>query len=159
MKNEDRQLLAYIQDGIPLTEAPFQGIGASLGRSEINVMVRIRELIDAGIIRRFGARIDHRNLGIVANAMVCWKVPETQVEKIGRIIAGYPKVTHCYEREIIPGIWEYNLFCVVHGHSAEEVKQVVRNIEAQTGMAGSVILFSQKKFKHTPAVIVKETGP
>jgi DNA-binding Lrp family transcriptional regulator len=159
MNDEDRRLLASIQDGIPLTEAPFRDIGASLGMNEAEVTARLRALIDDGTIRRFGARIDHRKLGIVANAMVCWKVAEEEVETIGRLVSGYPGVTHCYEREVIPGTWEYNLFCVIHGHTVEEVKRGVRNIEKQTGITGHVILFSKKKFKHTRAAIVAEEDP
>jgi DNA-binding Lrp family transcriptional regulator len=159
MKGDDRRLLVSIQDGIPLTETPFRDIGASLGLGEADVKARLLALIDNGTIRRFGARIDHRKLGIVANAMVCWNIPDGDVERAGRIISGYPGVTHCYERAVIPGVWEYNLFCVIHGRSVAEVEQGVRDIEEQAGINGHVILFSKKKFKHTPAAIITENDP
>ncbi len=159
MKGDDRRLLVSIQDGIPLTETPFRDIGASIGLSEADVKARLLALIADGTIRRFGARIDHRRLGIVANAMVCWNVPEDDVERTGRVISVYPGVTHCYEREVIPGAWEYNLFCVIHGRSVANVEQAIRDIEEQTGITGHVILFSKKKFKHTPAAIITENDP
>jgi DNA-binding Lrp family transcriptional regulator len=159
VKIEDHRLLGSIQGGIPLTEAPFRETGVALGLIEADVLARLRRLIHDGTIRRFGARIDHRKIGIVANAMVCWNVPDDEVKKTGGIVSGYPEVTHCYEREVIPGIWEYNLFCVIHGHSTDEVRQVVRKIENEAGITGHVILFSGKKFKHTPAVIVTEEDP
>lgn len=159
MKGDDRRLLVSIQDGIPLTETPFRDIGASIGLSEADVKARLLALIADGTIRRFGARIDHRRLGIVANAMVCWNVPEDDVERTGRVISLYPGVTHCYEREVIPGAWEYNLFCVIHGRSVADVDQAIRDIEEQTGITGHVILFSKKKFKHTPAAIITENDP
>ncbi len=159
MKGEDRRFLAHIQDGIPLTEAPFEDIGASVGMSGMEVISRILELIDEGVIRRFGARFDHRKLGIVANAMVCWEVPEDHIEEAGRTVSAYPGVTHCYEREVVPGTWEYNLFCVIHGHSADEVRMAVRNIEREAGITGGAILFSTRKFKHTPAVFISGNDP
>lgn len=159
MKDKDRRLLAAIQDGIPLTEAPFRDIGVSVGMSEEEVITRLHELVQDGTIRRFGARLDHQKLGIVANAMVCWNVPEDDVERTGRVISVYPGVTNCYEREVIPGAWEYNLFCVIHGRSVANVEQAIRDIEEQTGITGHVILFSKKKFKHTPAAIITENDP
>jgi DNA-binding Lrp family transcriptional regulator len=158
MRDVDRHLLAVIQDGIPLTGRPFRDIGVFVGQSEAEVTGRLQELLRDGTIRRFGARIDHRQLGIVANAMVCWNVPDDDVETAGRIVSGYPGVTHCYEREIVPGAWEYNLFCVIHGYSQKEVQRAVRRIEKEAGLSGHIILFSEKKFKHTPAAIISESA-
>jgi DNA-binding Lrp family transcriptional regulator len=159
MNREDHSLLASIQDGIPLTEAPFRDAGAIAGMSEGDVIDSLGRLVGEGTIRRFGARIDHRKLGILANAMVCWGVPAYRIEDVGRVVAGFPGVTHCYEREIIAGVWEYNFFCVIHGRTKEEVHQVIKDIEEKTGIDGHVALFSRKKFKHTPAVILKEADP
>ncbi len=150
----DRRLLSSMLDGIPLVRTPFHDLGASIGMSGREVITRLGNLINEGVIRRFGARIDHQSLGYTANAMVCWIVSEDKVELIGRTIAGYPAVTHCYERGIVPGAWEYNLFCVIHGFTADEVRATVREIEQGTGISGHIILFSKKKFKHTPFTIV-----
>jgi DNA-binding Lrp family transcriptional regulator len=159
MEDCDRRLLALVQDGIPLAREPFREVGASLGMSQREVLGSLQRLIDDGTIRRFGARIDHRRLGIVANAMVCWKVPAEMVARAGRVASGHPRVTHCYEREVIPGVWEYNFFCVVHGQSVEDVLQEVRSIEDAAGISGHITLFSEKKFKHTPAAIIAREGP
>ena len=37
------------------------------------VIERIRHLKEAGVIRKFRARIDQRKVGISANALVAWK--------------------------------------------------------------------------------------
>jgi siroheme decarboxylase len=159
MNGEERRLLAFVQDGIPLTGAPFRDVGAVLGLTGADVISRLDSLIRNGTIRRFGARIDHRKLGILANAMVCWKVPEEKVEETGRMISAHPGVTHCYEREVVPGVWEYNLFCVVHGLSAGDVELVVREIEEEAGITGHAILYSRRKFKHTPVAIISMEHP
>ena len=43
--------------------------------SEDEVIQRLGALVEEGVIRRFAAAIGHRALGIVANAMIVWKVP------------------------------------------------------------------------------------
>ena len=153
MKREASQVLMAVQNGIPITNEPFRDIGAGIGMSGDQVILLIRELIDDGTIRRFGARIDHLKLGIVANAMVCWNVPAEEVERVGLILSRDSRVTHCYEREIIPGIWEYNLFCVIHGYSRDEVASSVRKLGELAGITDYAILFSRKKFKHVPAAV------
>jgi DNA-binding Lrp family transcriptional regulator len=159
MEDNDRRLLALVQDGIPLARKPFREVGESLDMSEREVLGSLQRLIDDGTIRRFGARIDHRRLGIVANAMICWKVPEEEVTRAGRIASGHRRVTHCYERKVIPGVWEYNFFCVIHGQSVEDVVQEVRSIEEAAGISGHLILFSERKFKHTPAATIPREEP
>ncbi len=159
MKQIDRRLLSSMSEGIPLARYPFRMVGAAIGLSENEVTARLRNLRDEGVIRRFGARVDHRRLGIVANAMVCWKVPEGRIEEAGRIISRHPNVTHCYEREIVPSLWEQNLFCVIHGSTVGEVKRVVREIEQETGISGHVILFSERKYKHIPFTVIGREDP
>ena len=44
----------------------------------------------------------HQDLGYVANAMIVWQVPEDRIESVGRIMAGFPEVTHCYQRPVVP---------------------------------------------------------
>ena len=46
--------------------------------------------------------------------MVGWRVPADRVETVGRLMAADPEVTHCYERAVVPGRWEHNLFTVLH---------------------------------------------
>jgi DNA-binding Lrp family transcriptional regulator len=159
MNSEDRRLLASIQDGIPLTEAPFRDAGTMADMSEEEVLSRLTDLARDGTIRRFGARINHVKLGILANAMVCWNVPDERVGEVGMIVAGFPGVTHCYERETLPGVWDYNLFCVIHERSEDDVSRVISDIENQAAISGHVVLFSRRKFKHTPAVVLGKERP
>ncbi|MEE9514491.1 MAG: Lrp/AsnC family transcriptional regulator, partial [Candidatus Brocadiales bacterium] len=70
----DIKLLRHIQDGIPLTERPYQNIADALGLSEDEVMDRIKRLLDEKKIRRFAASVAHRKIGINSNAMTVWRV-------------------------------------------------------------------------------------
>jgi DNA-binding Lrp family transcriptional regulator len=144
----DEQILIATQDGIPLTGSPFRDIAQRLGLSEEEVVERIRLMKEKGMIRRFGASIGHRDIGILANAMCIWNVPEERVEDVGRIMASFPEVTHCYERPRRPG-WEYNLFTMVHSYTREDCEQVAARISESTGIKDYRLLFSEREFKKT----------
>ncbi len=158
MDGVDKKILASLSAGISLEERPFRHIAGSLGLREDEVVDRVRGLIDEGVIRRISARINHRNLGIVYNAMVVWKVPEGLVEKTGALMAGYPEVTHCYERECVPGTWDYNLYTVLHGYSEEEVDWHVRQLSTLTGIDTYEVLYSVSEFKRVPPGDMGERG-
>lgn len=144
----DIKLLRHIQDGIPLTERPYQDIADALGLSEDEVMDRIKRLLDEKKIRRFAASVAHRKIGINSNAMTVWRVPPERVDEFGPIMAGFPEVTHCYERPTYPD-WPYNVFTMIHGYTEEECERVIEAIKEKTGLDDYVILYSEKEFKKT----------
>ena len=148
MDKTDIQLLKLTQDGIPIEPEPFKKIAGELGISEDEILDRIEKLIKEGVIRRFGASIGHRAIGITANAMCTWNVPDERVEEVGAIMAGFPEVTHCYERPRYPD-WEYNLFTMIHAYSREECENIAKQISIETGISGYSILFSEREFKKT----------
>jgi DNA-binding Lrp family transcriptional regulator len=148
MDKIDRLLLKSTQDGIPIVPEPFLEISKEIGIPEDEVITRLESLIKNGVIRRFGASIGHRSIGITANAMCTWNVPDERVEEVGAIMAGFPEVTHCYERPRFPG-WKYNLFTMVHAYSREECEKIAKEISIATGIKDYGILFSEKEFKKT----------
>ena len=148
MDEIDIQLLKLMQDGIPVVPGPFRQIAGELGVSEDDVLERIEALIKKGVIRRFGASIGHRVIGITANAMCTWNVPDERVEEVGAIMAGFPEVTHCYERPRFPE-WKYNLFTMVHAYSRDECEKIAKEISIATGIKDYSILFSEREFKKT----------
>ncbi len=148
MDKIDRLLLKSTQDGIPIVPKPFLEISKEIGIPEDEVITRLESLVKNGVIRRFGASIGHRSIGITANAMCTWNVPDERVEEVGAIMAGFPEVTHCYERPRFPG-WKYNLFTMVHAYSREECEKIAREISVATGIKDYGILFSEREFKKT----------
>jgi len=148
MDKTDIQLLKLTQDGIPIEQEPFRQIAEELGISGDEILERIEKLLKEGVIRRFGASIGHRAIGITANAMCAWNVPDERVEEVGAIMAGFPEVTHCYERPRYPD-WEYNLFTMIHAYSREECEKIARHISLETGISDCSILFSEREFKKT----------
>jgi|SRR3972149_2744488 len=148
MDEIDIRLLKSTQDGIPIISEPFKEIAKELRLSEDEVLNRLKSLRKEGVIRRFGASIGHRIIGISANAMCTWNVPDERVEEVGAIMAGFPEVTHCYERPRYPD-WKYNLFTMIHAYTREECEKIAKEISITTGITDYSILFSEREFKKT----------
>lgn len=147
ISREERKLLKVVQDGIQIVSRPFAKVADVMGKSERYVLCSIGSLIEKGVIRRFGAVIGHRAAGFRANAMVAWKVPAEIVRDIGEKIAQFEEVTHCYERLTVPGRWEYNVFCVIHGRNRDECEGVIKCISKEIGIDDYVVLYSKREFK------------
>ena len=142
----DIKLIKHIQEGLPVTKTPYKDIGLALGMPEDEVIQRLKNLLESGKVRRLAASIAHRKIGINANAMCVWKVPKERVDEVGKIMAGFEEVTHCYERPIYTD-WEYNVFTMIHGYTDAECEAVIQAIKEKTGLNDYVVLYSEKEFK------------
>ncbi len=101
---------------------------------------------EQGIIRRIGAMIRHMEAGISFNGMVVWKVEPDRIDEVGRLLAEFPEVTHCYER--IPfGEKGGTLFTMVHASSEEGCLDIVARMSEQVGVKDYEILFSNRELK------------
>lgn len=152
MDDSDLQLLRLAQSGVPITSQPYLAWAKTLGWSEEEVIRRLSDLEKEGIIRRFAATIGHRALGILANAMIAWQVPDSDVETVGLIFASFEEVTHCYERFTGPN-WPYNLYTMVHSRSRDDCIKIALRLSQASGMNEYRILFSEKEYKKTSARI------
>lgn len=152
MDEIDMALLRAAQEGLKLTERPYQALGESLGISEDEVIARLKALIEGGAVRRFAATIGHLALGIVANAMIAWKVEPEDLERVGWLMASSEEVTHCYERAARPE-WPYNLYTMVHSRSREECLRAAEELSRASGVKEYKVLFSEREYKKTSARI------
>ena len=148
----DLALIRAAQEGIALTARPYRQLGDRLSIGEDEVIERLAALLEEEVIRRFSATIGHRALGIVANAMIVWRVPPEDVDRVGPIMASFNEVTHCYERPARPN-WPFNLYTVVHSPSREECRRVAAEISREVGISDYQVLFSEREFKKTGARI------
>ena len=151
--DQDRALLATIEDGLPLVARPFAEIADRLGWEEERVIARLQRLAADGAIKRFGVIVRHRALGYRANAMVVFDVDDRIVSTVGEVLAALPFVTLCYRRPRRPPAWPYNLFCMIHGRDVDQVRTQVDEAAAAAGIADVTksILFSRRFFKQRGA--------
>ncbi len=144
----DRKIINLLQRDLPLCHDPFAPLAAALEMSVPSLLSVCRSLLRRGIIRRYGASINHYNAGYKANAMTCWAVPTGQVDLIGRRMAGLRQVSHCYERETNK-LWHYNMFAMVHSQSKAACLSVIEKICGDIDISDYVALFSTREFKKT----------
>jgi DNA-binding Lrp family transcriptional regulator len=117
---------------------------------ESDVLTRIAGWLDEGMIKRFGVVVRHYELGYRANAMVVFDVPDEDVDQLGRQFAAEAGVTLCYRRSRSLPHWRYNLYCMVHGRSREEVQPVIERLGRLAGVPTQA-LFSTRRFKQCGA--------
>jgi len=149
LTEEERQVLLAIQDGLPLVPEPYREVGDRLGMSEERVMELVRSMLAEGKIKRLGAVPNHYALGIRANGMAAWDVPDDRVSEVGSRLGQMAEVTHCYRRPRYPPAWPYNLFAMVHGYTRDEVLAAVERIAHELGIDGlpHEVLFSTRVLK------------
>ena len=146
----EKQLIAALQPGLELVTRPFARLGERAGMSESEVLTRISGWLDDGLIKRFGVIVRHHELGYRANAMVVFDAPDADVDRIGRLFAAEAGVTLCYRRSRSLPHWRYNLYCMVHGRSREEVQPKIDRLSRLAGLPAHA-LFSTRRFKQCGA--------
>jgi DNA-binding Lrp family transcriptional regulator len=104
MDDRDREMLAALQEGVPLTSRPFAIIADLLDWTEQEVLERLDHLIASGHVRKVGAVINSKRLG-AASTLAAVDVPEDRIDHVAAIINEYPGVTHNYLREGHPNMW------------------------------------------------------
>jgi len=144
----EKKIIALLQTDIPVVKRPFLEMAQSIGITEDQFLKVLKKLHNQGMIRRFGATLKHQKSGFKANAMVAWKVAEDQVEKTGKIMAGFQEITHCYRRNPAPG-WKYNLYTMVHAADEDECYAIVKKISKAVGQDDYELLFSREELKKT----------
>jgi DNA-binding Lrp family transcriptional regulator len=117
----DRRIISLTQAGLPVVDDPYQAIADIADCTSREVIQRLQNMLSKGIIRRIGAVPNHYRLGLKANGMTVWDVPDDQAMDMGRRIGQLDFVSHCYLRPRHLPVWPYNLFAMVHGHTREEV--------------------------------------
>lgn len=161
LSQADEQILASIQDGLPLVARPYAAVAERTGLSETEVMERIVLLQSRGVIKRLGIVVRHHELGYRANAMVVWDVPDDRVSELGERMGALDCVTLCYRRKRSLPEWPYNLFCMIHGRSRESVLARIETIITTLGIddIAHEVLFSGRRFKQRGARYLPVRAP
>lgn len=144
----DKKIIQLIQGDLPLDQSPFARLAERIGLSETELIERIVALKEKGVIRRFGATLRHQEAGFSSNAMVAWIVPEERIQEVGKTLAGFQEVTHCYERRPQKDL-KYNLYTMIHGEDKEGCYGIAEKMSQKVGIKDYALLFSEREFKKT----------
>ncbi len=146
LTDAEKTIIRVCQDDLPIASRPWADTAQRLGMSEADVIAKLNEMHDEGILRRFAAVLRHNEAGFSANGMACWRVPEDRIEDIGERLAADTRVSHCYWRPTFPD-WPYPLFSMVHCESRDQVASIVAELSETVGVSDYEILWSAREFK------------
>ncbi len=150
----DYQLLAAVQQGLPIVARPYLQIAEQLGLDEQQVIDRLVRLKNQALIKRWCVVVKHRPLGYRANAMIVIAVPMALIDSIAAKIIQHSLVNLCYQRPQQGERWPYNLYCMIHGKDRDTVLQQWAELQqaCELSQYRSEILFSRRCFKQRGAI-------
>ncbi|MFO7554246.1 MAG: AsnC family transcriptional regulator [Desulfobacterales bacterium] len=137
----DRAILNRIQSDFPITRRPYLSIADDLNLSEENIIKRLKQLKQKGIIRRIGGNFAPEKLGFVSTLCAA-KVPEDKIDSFAKIVNRYPGVTHNYRRDN-----RYNIWFTFIAQSMKEIAGNLEDISRETGVNGIINLPAAKMYK------------
>jgi len=146
LTNDEITLIRVIQGNLPDSITPFTVLAENIQWPVAKVISVANRLLEVKILRRFGAVLRHQKAGFVANAMGVWQVDPEEADRVGQIMARFKEVSHCYQRPTLSD-WPYNLFTMIHGHSAEDCEEIMKRISLATGVNTYSMLFSVAELK------------
>jgi len=146
MNDSEKNIVRILNEGFPLVERPFQVIAGSLDTGQTTIIETVARWVKEGVIRRFGARLNHRNAGYKVNTLLAWN--GSDVDTWGRKFAGLSAVTHCYKRQNHDE-WPYKLYAMVHARTEGEMDNIVRTMKSMAPGAEMIFLKTLKELKKT----------
>jgi len=125
----DRKIINNLQGGFPISERPYADAAKQLGITEKDLIDRVTQLLEQGMLSRFGPMYHAERLGGgLTLAALC--VPEADFEEVAAQVNAFPEVAHNYARD-----HELNMWFVLATEQPERIDEVISEIEAQTGLS------------------------
>ncbi|MCP3925390.1 MAG: Lrp/AsnC family transcriptional regulator [Desulfobacterales bacterium] len=137
----DKMIINRIQSDFPIAERPYKVIAEELGLSEEVVLDKVRNLKEAGFIRRIGGNFGPEKLGFTSTLCAA-KVPSEKINEFAEVVNKYPGVTHNYLREN-----DFNVWFTFISPSMDEIKSNLEQIKKDTGVEEILNLPATDVFK------------
>jgi len=122
MDDLDRRLINRLQLGLPLVRHPWQVLAAELDSSSHELLDRLHELLEDGVLTRFGPMFDIERLG-GAFTLAALAVPEQRFDAVAGQLHALPEVAHNYRREHHWNMW-FVLGCATEHAVAETLQRI-----------------------------------
>jgi radical SAM protein with 4Fe4S-binding SPASM domain len=144
----EKAVIRLLQGNLPVKSDFYAVPAARLGIGVDELLDMLRIWRDCGILKRVGLLVNHQSIGFKANGMCVWNVSEDKMEEKGRILAGYPEITHCYQREM-DNRFPFNLYAMIHAGNWKNLHSVFSSISNETGLEGGQLFCSIREIKKT----------
>jgi DNA-binding Lrp family transcriptional regulator len=148
LDENQKLMLSKLQGDLDVNAEPFAFL-CSDGLGMADVLRIITELINKGVIRRIAGVVDYRKLGFVANILFVCRVPPSRVIEVGKRLARFRMVSHCYQRRTFEG-WPYNLFAMMHSRNISQIQRVINTFTEAEGIESFQLLPTAAELKKQP---------
>ena len=142
----DIAVIRALQGDMPVVPEPYADAAREVGVSQDKFLSHLAGMQERRLLRRVAAILFHRRAGFSANGMGVWKVPDERIDEIGRRMASFRGISHCYQRPTYED-WPYSVFTMAHGRSKEECDAILDSIAEDTGIHDRATLYSSTEFK------------
>ena len=123
MDELSRQFINRYQGGFPIEEQPFASAATELGTDAATLVSMARELLDDGVLSRFGPLYDASCMG-GSLTLAALSVPEARFDEVTSLVNDMPEVAHNYQREHALNMW-----FVIATETPELLQQAIDRIE------------------------------
>ncbi|MDA7948572.1 MAG: Lrp/AsnC family transcriptional regulator [Hyphomicrobiaceae bacterium] len=124
----DRKIINSLQGGFPVCDEPFAEAAKALDLGEDELLTRIANLRESGVLSRFGPMYNAEAMG-GAFCLCAVAVPEARMEAVVEQINAHAEVAHNYERA-----HELNIWFVLGSDDPARIDAVIGEIESETGL-------------------------
>jgi DNA-binding Lrp family transcriptional regulator len=142
----DRDVIRALQGDMPVIPEPYAPAAQQLGIAQEQLLKHLDGMQERRLLRRVAAILFHRRAGFSANGMGVWKVPDERILELGKRMASFRGISHCYQRPTYED-WPYSVFTMAHGRSKEECDAILDSIASDTGITERSTLYSSTEFK------------
>ena len=137
----EAKILNLLQREFPLTERPFDAIGAMIGLSGTEVLRMVADLKQRHVVRNISGIFSGEALGYYLS-LVALRVPPQRVEAAAGVINGHPGVSHNYLRE-----HAFNLWFTLAEEDEESLQKSAQVIQGKCAAEDFLMLRNEKFFK------------
>ena len=123
-----KRLCTALQKGLPICDRPFDRIAKTLNTPEQEVLQQTRKLKSAGIIRRIGALINYRAIGMTST-LVTAHIPQENLTAVAEAVSSLESVSHNYLRNHY-----YNLWFTLQSQTTAKIETILTELYGRFGI-------------------------
>jgi len=151
----DQKIIRRVQGEFPLVPAPYRLMAQEIGITETELLRRLCQMKESGMLRKMGAVLQHHAAGFHGNALCCWRIPADRVNGAAARMVECSFISHVYLRQPHEK-WPYNLYTVFHSHTRDECLERVEAMAKDIGITDYRVLFSRKNWKRSRLILLQE---
>jgi len=123
LTDTDKLIINQLQGGFPVHEQPWKIVSDQLNIDENTLIDRIQQMIDAGIISRFGPLYNAHKMG-GGLTLAALQADDNRFNEIADIVNSFDEVAHNYRRD-----HKLNMWFVIATQRPEQIEKVIEKIE------------------------------